>query len=125
MTARILFTPPDDLDLATVHTTQAGRYRVELTPNEAGKPPIGPIHRWTIVVRTPDGRPVEKASITIDGGMPQHGHGFPTAPRVTREIGGGAYLVDGMKFSMTGWWTLTVKVDAEAGTDEATFNIVL
>ena len=44
------------------------------------------------------------AAITVDGGMPQHGHGFPTRPRVTRDLDDGTYLLEGMKFSMTGWW---------------------
>ena len=58
--------------------------------------------------------------ISIDGGMPQHGHGFPTQPRVTRELGDGRYLLEGMKFSMPGWWEIKLKVDAASGTDEVT-----
>src|SRR5687768_11889594 len=30
-----------------------------------------------------DGQPVDGAQITVTGGMPQHGHGLPTQPRVT------------------------------------------
>ena len=30
-----------------------------------------------------DGAPVRDANVTIDGGMPQHGHGLPTKPRVS------------------------------------------
>jgi hypothetical protein len=34
-------------------------------------------------------------------------------------------MVDGMKFNMDGWWTLTVSIDGAAGADTATFNLVL
>ena len=36
--------------------------------------------------------------------MPEHGHGFPTVPEVTEYLGDGKYLVEGLKFSMPGWW---------------------
>src|SRR4249920_3274177 len=32
-----------------------------------------------------------------DGGMPQHGHGLPTRPVVSRELADGTYLMEGMK----------------------------
>jgi hypothetical protein len=57
--------------------------------------------------------------------MPQHGHGFPTQPKVTRELGDGRYLLEGMKFSMPGWWELKLKVDASSGADEITFNTII
>jgi hypothetical protein len=57
--------------------------------------------------------------------MPQHGHGFPTQPRATRELEKGRYLLEGMKFSMPGWWEIKLKVDAAAGHDEVTFNTVI
>src|SRR5687768_15636540 len=34
-----------------------------------------------LVVDAEKGEPVTAAEITIDGGMPQHGHGLPTRPR--------------------------------------------
>ena len=55
----------------------------------------------------------------------QHGHGLPTQPQVTQTLGNGRYLLEGMKFNMPGWWTLTVKVDGPDGRDETTFNLVL
>ena len=67
----------------------------------------------------------EGATIMIDGGMPQHGHGLPTAPRVTRSLGGGRYQVEGLKFNMGGWWELRFRITSEAGTDSVTFNVDL
>jgi YtkA-like len=89
----------------------------------------GKIHCWIVEVTTPDGKPVEHADFTIDGGMPQDGHGLPTEPKVTAELGGGRYQVEGMKFNMSGWWTVNVSVNvsvkAPAGLDTATFTLIL
>jgi hypothetical protein len=57
--------------------------------------------------------------------MPQHGHGFPTHPRVTRELADGTYLLEGMKFSMTGWWEVKLDIQGPQGADRVTFNTVV
>ena len=72
-----------------------------------------------------DGQPVDGAHITVDGGMPQHGHGLPTRPRVTRHLGNGGYEIDGVRFSMGGWWELKLSITTAAGTDVITFNLNL
>jgi hypothetical protein len=122
--AMMLMPAPGDLDLALTRSSKAGLYRTTLVP---GVDPltVGSIHSWTIELETADGRPVEHAEIAVDGGMPQHGHGLPTSPKVTQNLGRGHYLVEGMKFNMPGWWTLTVHVDGAAGRDDTTFNLVL
>ena len=66
-----------------------------------------------------------KARIEVDGGMPQHGHGLPTRPQVTRELPGGGYLIEGMKFSMTGWWDMRLAIRAGDTSDTAVFNVVV
>ncbi|HEU4372768.1 MAG TPA: FixH family protein [Telluria sp.] len=71
------------------------------------------------------GQPVQHARIGFDGGMPQHHHGFPTSPRVTEELGEGRYRLDGMKFSMTGWWELKLTIDSAIGADKVAFNTVI
>lgn len=72
-----------------------------------------------------DGRGVEGATLAIDGGMPEHGHGLPTRPRMTRALGAGAYEVEGVRFNMGGWWELKVMIMSERGTDTVTFNLSL
>jgi hypothetical protein len=116
--------PPADLDLSLSKPTDAGLYVGSLEP-DLDPLAVGPIHNWTVEITTADGTPVEHAQITIDGGMPQHGHGLPTKPQVTAELGEGRYLVEGMKFNMPGWWTIELDVDASAGHDTATFNLML
>ena len=122
--AMMMQPPPADLDLSLTRTTDNGLYVGTLEPG-ISPVAVGPIHSWTIQVETPDGVPVDDAEIAVDGGMPQHGHGLPTSPKVTQRLGDGRYLVEGMKFNMPGWWTLKVTIDGAAGTDAATFNLSL
>jgi hypothetical protein len=116
--------PPAGLDVSLDHMSNQSKYEVALRP-VAGPAPLGRMHAWEIQLRSPSGAPVNGAHISVDGGMPQHGHGFPTRPRVTRELGDGRYLVDGVKFSMPGWWQFKFKVDAAAGVDEVAFNTII
>ena len=74
---------PKDLDVSLKRPTEQGRYVVTMQP-PATAPAINQMHAWTVNVATPNGAPVTQARIAVDGGMPQHGHGFPTKPRVTR-----------------------------------------
>lgn len=81
----------------------------------------------TVAVRITDanGKPVEDAVITVDGGMPEHGHGLPTQPRVTRALGDGVYEIEGVRFNMGGWWELKLAIASPAGADNVTFNLDL
>ena len=117
-------TPPAELDVSTTRTSAQGRYLVALQP-PATPPAINKIHSWTIQLKTPDGAPVQHARIDVDGGMPQHGHGLPTRPQVTREVADGTYLIEGMKWSMTGWWEIKLAIESPAGIDRVTFNTVV
>jgi hypothetical protein len=93
---------PADLDVSTSRASAQGVFKATIRP--AVDPiPINRLHPWTLHVETPDGKPIENATITADGGMPQHGHGLPSQPQVTKHLGGGDYLVEGMKFQMGGW----------------------
>lgn len=116
--------PVPPADVGAVKVTANGRYRAQLAPN-APLVPIGRLHRWTLRVEHADGTPVTDLAATIDGGMPQHGHGLPTQPRVTGSLPDGQLVIDGMKFSMTGWWQLQVRVSGDAGTDSVAFNLIL
>jgi hypothetical protein len=62
-------------------------YTATLQPQE----PLRVRRLQTVAVRIthPNGMPVESAVIAVDGGMPEHGHGLPTQPRVTRTPGTG------------------------------------
>ena len=76
-----------------------------------------------VSIRDAAGNPVDGAQIEVDGGMPQHGHGLPTKPRVTRSLGDGQYEIEGLRFNMGGWWELHLTVQSSAGADRVTFNL--
>ncbi len=113
-----------DLDTSTSVLTDAGLFNVSWSA-DSGEPPLNQIHTWTIHVETADGQPVDNAEITVDGGMPQHGHGLPTSPQVTQNLGGGDYLVEGVKFQMLGWWEVKFDIRANGQSDTVTFNLIL
>jgi hypothetical protein len=117
-------TPPADLDLSLSKRSTTGLYRVTLVP-PATTPAINQMHSWQVKLATADGSPVHEARFAVDGGMPQHGHGLPTQPRVTREIEDGTYQLDGMKFSMTGWWVVKLDIQGPQGADKVSFNTMV
>ena len=83
------------------------------------------MHAWQVRLSARDGTPVSQAKVAFDGGMPQHGHGFPTRPRVTREVSPGVYVLEGLKFSMTGWWDMRLAIQSGDVSDTAVFNVIL
>lgn len=115
---------PDNLDLSMAKLSDAGLYHVQLMPDTTPIT-VRKMHTWTVLVETASGAPVKKAQIAISGVMPQHGHGLPTAPQVTRNLGDGQDLIEGVKFNMGGWWTFKLDVTGAAGSDAVTFNLVL
>jgi hypothetical protein len=116
---------PHDLNLSLDRATDHQVFRVQMASGI--KPiPMSRVHQWSVHLTGKDGAPVSGAVLIVDGGMPEHGHGLPTAPRA--EAGGapGDYVIKGMKFSMTGWWVLKLDVRAPDGrADKITFNVVL
>ena len=116
--------PPANLDYSRTRTSEAGHYRATIHP-QGDSIPQGRLHRWTLHLETVNGAPVDSAKLLVDGGMPQHGHGLPTKPRVTRDLGNGDHLVEGMKFNMGGWWVVKFRVAAAQGPDSLVFNLKL
>ena len=114
---------PANLDTSTTKLTAHKLFRVTMTHDHPIA--INEMHGCTLRITTPDGKPVENAEVKVNGGMPAHGHGLPTAPRVTAYLGNGEYQVEGMKFNMTGWWELKFDIGAKDAEDTATFNLVL
>lgn len=116
--------PPADLDYSRTRTSEAGLYRATIRP-QGDSIPTGKLQRWTLHLETSAGAAVDSATLAVDGGMPQHGHGLPTKPRVTRALGHGDHLVEGMKFNMGGWWVVKFRVNAAPGADSVVFNLSL
>ncbi|MBX6364435.1 MAG: FixH family protein [Gemmatimonadetes bacterium] len=104
-------------------TSAGGRFQATLEPEQPLR--VGRMQTVRLRLRDAAGQPLDGAAITVDGGMPQHGHGLPTRPRVTRALGAGTYQVDGVKFNMGGWWELKFRIATAAGADSVTFNLDL
>lgn len=83
---------------------------------------INRIHSWVLNV-TSNGQAVAGATVTVTGGMPAHDHGMPTRPRVTEDLGDGKYLLEGMRFHMSGSWEVSIEI--EAGGERDTVVVVL
>jgi hypothetical protein len=115
---------PDDLDLSLVRMSEKRLYRASLVP-DALPITVRQMHSWTLALESAGGAAVSTARFAISGGMPQHGHGLPTAPQVTQNLGQGRYLIEGVKFNMRGWWTFEIKVDGRGGRDVVIFNLML
>jgi len=103
--------------------SKAGTFNASYT-SDAEAIAANKIMSWKLKVETADNKPVKDAVITVEGAMPEHGHGFPTQPKV-KNNNDGTYLVEGIKFSMTGWWTVTFSIKAGGKTDTVTFNLQL
>jgi hypothetical protein len=116
---------PANLDLSLSRPTDSQLFRVSVD-SQTHPVPMSEIHQWALHVADAGGRPVVGAAISVDGGMPEHGHGLPTAPLVEATGSPGDYVIRGMKFSITGWWELKLNLRAPDGrADKITFNIVL
>ena len=125
LTGWMLFSrAPEDLDYSRTRMSEAGIFRGTILP-QGDSIPQGRLHRWTLHLETAAGAGVDSATIVVDGGMPQHGHGLPTKPVVTRHSGNGDHTVEGMKFNMGGWWVVKFRVTSPAGSDSLVFNIKL
>lgn len=111
--------------LATSAYTEEAQQKFKVSYKSQVEPlPLNRIHSWLLHVQTADAKPVEEANIKVDGGMPAHNHGLPTQPVVT-EIGNGDYLVQGLKFSMTGHWEIWFEIQAAGTIEKKKFDVDL
>ena len=113
-----------DIDTATHKESRNGRFKASYT-SDADPIPVNKLHTWTLNLSTPDGDPITGAKIALLGDMPEHGHGFPTEPEVSAGMENGQYLVEGLKFSMPGWWVVTFHVMIDGEMDRVAFNLIL
>lgn len=113
-----------ELDWSLEKVTKEGKFRVALEP-PLPVPPLQEIHAWNIRLMKPDGTPIEKGLVYLNGGMPEHGHGLPTRPTTVGEVAPGVYRVEGVKFNMPGRWELVVAIQANGTEDFAYFNAAI
>ena len=78
---------------------------------------INTMHSWHIRVLDRDDQILELEELNVFGGMPEHDHGLPTQPQVTRRLDNGDYLLEGVRFHMQGHWELQIEFQY-AGVDD-------
>lgn len=115
---------PADPDLSSTRLSARGLYQITYV-SRRDPIPLNQIHTWMIHIESAGGTPVEHAAVGVDGKMPQHFHGLPTRPQMTKELGHGDYLVEGLKFHMPGWWVVDFQVDVAGSCDAVRFDLVL
>ena len=114
--SHVVFAQPVAADEIPFQSTVAGHYEVRF--DSQPKPiVINQIQSWVMSVRTGDGLCVKGAEITVVGGMPEHNHGFPTVPLVQPGANDCEYLVEGLRFHMSGRWEMSFNIKAGAKTD--------
>ena len=104
--------------------SDSGRLAGHLEP-ESGAVELNHFQNWVLELRDTSGADVLGAAIAIAGGMPGHGHGLPTQPRVTEELGGGRYRIEGVKLNMVGAWVIEVFVETPALRDRLRFDLAV
>lgn len=122
--ALVLTLQPETSFADEEYISDAGHYRVTYSSKLA---PLGinRIHEWTLHIEAKDGTPLADAGVVVDGGMPEHNHGLPTAPRVTEYLGDGNYRVEGMRFHMRGYWEIRVQIEYDGERDSVTIPLTL
>jgi hypothetical protein len=112
------------LDLSTTRWSRNRVYRASI--HERQEPvALHAFQHLRLRIESADGGPVSGAQLNVNGGMPEHGHGLPSRPQARAADRPGEYLIEGLQFSMPGWWELHVYISKDRRDDIVTFNLVL
>ena len=104
-------------------TSEHGLYTVTLQPTETLR--ARRLQKVSVLLQDTTGHAISGANLSVDGGMPQHGHGLPTQPRATSASADGVYAIDGLRFNMGGWWVLALTINGPRGADRVIFHLQL
>ncbi len=107
-----------NVDFSRERPSRGGLFRGVIA--DAGE--IDGFRTLKLSLRDAQGAPVQGARIGISGGMPQHGHGLPTQPRIVAGTVPGEYRIEGLQFSMPGWWELSLYISSQRRDDTLSFN---
>ena len=84
-------------------------------------PAVGEFQNCTLKLNSTQTLPSD-LTIAMDGGMPAHGHGLPTAPKVVATDKVGEYRIEGLKYSMTGEWLLGFMLQSKSMNDKIVYT---
>lgn len=109
------------VDFSEQQPSRNGSYVVRVL--DKSQPAGEALQAWTVSISTADGKPVSGAMVNVLGGMPEHGHGLPSKPTVTAGAKPGQYRIEGLQFSMPGWWEVSFYISRDRRDDTATINV--
>lgn len=101
-----------------------GQFRIVAMPAQ-GSVALREYHDWTVEVKNVEGSAVELDGLFVSGGMPGHGHGLPSQPKVTEYLGEGKYRLTGFLFNMHGAWVLRFHMAKQGTQDVAELTLTL
>ena len=119
-------------DTNTEKLSDKGLFRVFVEPKDPvvsgedqAAPPFNKIHTWIVSVQPVDGSSPDDIKLEFFGGMPLHNHGFPTSPKISKIDESGEFLLNGVKFSMKGWWQFAFAIKRADIVDTVRVNLVI
>jgi hypothetical protein len=116
--------PAPDVRAGWSAVSDSGRLNGRLVP-ESGAVEVGRFQTWILELHERSGAAVVGADLAIGGGMPIHGHGLPTQPRVSDDLAGGRYRIEGVKLNMYGDWVIEVVVQTATLRDRLRFDLAV
>ena len=91
---------------------------------QADVPPMNEPYSIQLRVKSNDDSPLGDVAVTVDAGMPEHGHGMNVEPAVT-SVGGNTFRIDNMMFHMSGRWEVYFDITRDGLTSRAQDEITL
>jgi hypothetical protein len=96
-----------------------GRAAFKLTSADPAPPRRG-LNTWRLVVTDTSGAVIPQADVIVSGMMPDHQHGWSTAPTITKGEDGMTFDFAQLNLSMAGVWTVTFEVQTKSADGTAT-----
>lgn len=103
-------------------TSDGGHYQASLQC--AAVPTVGAFQPCHLHLTSEQPLPTD-LQIAVDGGMPAHGHGLPTAPQAVATDKAGVFRIDGLKYSMPGEWVVGFLLHTAQTQDKVVFRFNL
>ncbi|MGB1237439.1 MAG: hypothetical protein ACPG4U_04460 [Pseudomonadales bacterium] len=111
------------------YSVSQGGYTLQLEPLQALQ--LNQLHSWRAVLsrETPSAQwpQLQREQLMLSGGMPAHGHGLPTQPKVSaiesRSETELQFVIRGLKFQMWGNWVLGVQLPEMAQPLQVSFEL--
>lgn len=101
-------------------TSVNGLFKVRILCQDL--PTVGSFQACQLELKDKNDQALSEAQISLDGGMPTHGHGLPTAPIVSPLARQGYYKIEGLQYNMPGTWLLGLLIKTTAGQDKLVFS---